>query len=59
MKVELYCMVCGELFLGEEPKICCNAFDCGCQGRPVDPIVCSEKCYDKLMDGIASTTIEK
>lgn len=27
------------------PKLCCNNFDCGCQGKPVEPMVCSEECF--------------
>ena len=43
------CMVCGKEFEGEEPKMCCSGRDCGCMGMPTEPIVCSRKCYDKLM----------
>jgi hypothetical protein len=42
------CMVCGEEFKGEEPKMCCSGRDCGCMGMPIDPICCSEECYNKL-----------
>jgi hypothetical protein len=48
-EVELTCMGCGEMFIGAQPKMCCNGNDCGCQGQPVDPIVCSEECYNKLI----------
>lgn len=46
--VELSCMVCGTKFMGPEPQMCCSGRDCGCMGMPVDPIVCSEDCYNKL-----------
>jgi hypothetical protein len=42
------CMVCGEEFKGEEPEMCCSGRDCGCMGVPIDPIICSEECYNKL-----------
>lgn len=42
------CMVCGEKFKGEEPKMCCSGYMCGCMGLPIDPIICSEECYNKL-----------
>lgn len=45
--VELTCMVCGEKFMGPEPKMCCSGRDCGCMGLPVEPIVCSKECYEK------------
>jgi hypothetical protein len=47
-KVELSCMVCGELFIGPEPETCCSGRDCGCMGMPIDPVVCSKECYDNL-----------
>ena len=45
-----HCEVCGKEFEGPEPVFCCNMFDCGCQGLPLEPIVCSEECYDKLVN---------
>jgi hypothetical protein len=27
------------------PELCCNGFDCGCRGEPLEPMVCSEACY--------------
>lgn len=44
------CMVCGTEFLGEEPKFCCSGRECGCMGMPIEPIACSQSCYDKLMN---------
>jgi hypothetical protein len=49
IEVELSCMVCGEIFMGPEPKMCCSGRDCGCMGMPIDPIICSEECYNKLI----------
>jgi hypothetical protein len=46
--VLLNCMVCGEEFEGEEPVTCCSGRDCGCMGLPIEPIVCSNECYDNL-----------
>ena len=43
------CMVCGKDFQGEEPKMCCSGRECGCMGMPIEPVVCSDECYDKLM----------
>lgn len=42
-----FCEICGTEI---EVKICCNLFDCGCMGLPVEPPVCSNECYDKLME---------
>lgn len=59
------CMVCGESFHGEEPKMCCSGRDCGCLGLPVDPVVCSDECYNKLpfminkSKSITPTQVEK
>jgi hypothetical protein len=46
-EVELSCMVCGTKFMGPEPRMCCSGRDCGCMGLPIDPIICSEECYEK------------
>lgn len=43
------CMVCGTDYMGEEPKRCCSGRECGCMGMPIEPLVCSEECYNKLM----------
>jgi hypothetical protein len=44
--IDLNCMYCNKLFKGEKPKMCCSGLDCGCMGMPIDPITCSDKCYD-------------
>lgn len=41
-------MVCGHEFEWPEPQMCCDGRECGCRGLPVDPIVCSEECYNNL-----------
>jgi len=33
-----------------KPEYCCNTFDCGCQGRPIQPPICSNKCYDRTIN---------
>lgn len=43
------CMNCGEKFFGQDPQYYCNGNMCGCMGQPIEPVVCSEKCYDKLL----------
>ena len=50
MKVQLTCMGCDEQFEGEEPKMCCSGRDCGCMGLPIEPIICSKECYDKVLN---------
>ena len=47
--VKLNCVICNKEFKGPEPQMCCDGHMCGCQGLPVDPIVCSDECYDKGM----------
>jgi hypothetical protein len=48
IEIKLTCMGCGETFMGPEPKMCCSGRDCGCMGMPIEPIVCSEECYNRL-----------
>jgi hypothetical protein len=40
------CIVCNKK-LDFEVRYCCNEHDCGCFGRPIDPPVCSEECFEK------------
>ena len=35
-------------------NLCCDGHECGCRGLPIEPPICSEECYDKLMDNINS-----
>lgn len=48
--VDLSCMVCGNQFKGEEPKMCCSGLECGCMGMPIDPVVCSDECYNRIIN---------
>ena len=48
--VPLQCVVCGVHYTGQEPRRCCDGFQCGCNGQPIDPEVCSETCYDRLIN---------
>ncbi len=49
-QIILNCEVCGKEFLGDMPVMCCSGIDCGCMGRPIDPVVCSQGCYDKMIN---------
>lgn len=44
------CMNCKHPFFGPEPTYCCNGSECGCMGQPTEPVVCSEECYDTLIN---------
>jgi hypothetical protein len=41
-----YCEICGTEI---KVQMCCSGRECGCMGLPVEPPVCSDECYDKLM----------
>ena len=28
-----------------EPEMCCNGYECGCMGQPIEPPVCSLECF--------------
>jgi len=43
-------MVCNIEFEGDEPQLCCNGRECGCMGMPIDPVVCSDECYNALIN---------
>jgi len=40
------CEICGNEI---EITMCCSGRDCGCLGLPIDPPVCSEKCYEQYI----------
>lgn len=44
-----FCKVCG---IEIEVKMCCSGYMCGCMGQPIEPPVCSEECYDELMNNL-------
>lgn len=46
------CLICGKPVPEYVPKYCCSGIDCGCQGLPLDPCVCSLRCADALFKGI-------
>ena len=45
------CEACGKFVEGFEYKMCCSGHECGCMGQPMEPCVCSQECWDKLMEG--------
>jgi len=42
-----FCDVCGTEI---EVRFCCSGHECGCMGQPIDPPVCSEKCWNVFFD---------
>ena len=46
------CMICQKPVPGWEPEYCCSGADCGCGGEPIEPCVCSDDCFDAVMNGI-------
>lgn len=46
------CLICGKPVPGYFPQYCCNAPDCDCQGRPINPCVCGPTCYAALIENI-------
>ena len=45
-----HCEACDKFVPGFEYQMCCSGFECGCMGKPVEPCVCSEECWDKLIN---------
>lgn len=43
-----YCEMCDNEI--PKPQMCCSGHECGCMGLPIEPPVCSEKCYKALID---------
>lgn len=47
------CIVCGKELPDYKPVYCCNGSSCGCMGKPIEPPICSQECWDKLI-GVTS-----
>jgi len=46
---EHICMACSALMGKDyEPPMCCSGAGCGCMGKPTEPNICSEPCWDKI-----------
>ena len=48
--VDMDCVVCGEYVEDYEPEPCCSGEDCGCNGKPVEPPICSERCHEAWVE---------
>ena len=45
------CSVCNkDMEEDYEPLTCCTGFECGCMGRIIEPIVCSNECFDIVIN---------
>lgn len=46
------CLACKRpLPEGYEIQYCCSGQECGCYGLPIEPWVCSQACYEILING--------
>lgn len=53
------CEICLTPVSDYEPEYCCSGYMCGCFGKPIEPCVCSERCYKALMDGIGKPMAQR
>jgi hypothetical protein len=44
------CELCGKPVPDYVPQYCCNGAGCSCHGLPIEPCVCSERCWDALTE---------
>ena len=44
------CMICNKELPDYEPQMCCSGQDCTCQGLPIEPPICSNECWDILIN---------
>lgn len=42
------CIMCGKKVLDYKPQYCCSGFECNCRGLPIEPPICSQKCWSLL-----------
>ena len=50
------CAACGkeiEVYDEYEPEYCCDGRECGCMGKPMNPMFCDE-CEEKIFGKIIS-----
>lgn len=45
------CALCGQVMFWR-PARCCDGFECGCGGMPIDPPVCSRACGEPRGDWV-------
>ncbi len=43
------CECCGKFVEGFEYKMCCDGRECGCMGMPIEPCICSNECWEKMV----------
>ena len=46
-----FCWCCKKPMPDWEPQMCCNGRECGCYGKPIEPPLCSKKCWELGMGG--------
>jgi len=56
---EWKCLICGKPTPDYTPYYCCNSLDCNCQGMPMEPPICSDKCWDAMLVGIGKPFDER
>lgn len=45
------CRMCDKPVPDYKPEYCCSGHECTCLGLPNEPPICSNECWDKLMNG--------
>jgi hypothetical protein len=53
------CLICKKPVPDYIPQMCCDGRECGCMGMPVNPCICSDQCYDAVMNGIGKPFDER
>lgn len=44
------CECCGKFVEGFKYQMCCSGHECGCMGMPIEPCICSQECWDKMVE---------
>ena len=44
------CVNCGDEMPEYIIEYCCDGKLCGCMGEPMNPLICSQKCWDELIE---------
>ena len=54
-----YCEYCNKFVGGFQYQMCCSGHEYGCMGLPVEPCVCSDECWQKLLNRYKKKKEEK
>jgi len=53
------CIICAKDVPDYNPKYCCSGEECSCRGLPIEPPICSDICFCRMIIGIGKPFFER